>query len=160
MDGQEVFFGKFPLKLPHGFHEGLTFHIADSAADLGDDHIIVAGPSEQKHPPLDLVGDMRDDLDRFPEVRTLALLGDDGMVDFPRSDVIGLGCMDSQESFVVPQVQVCLSPVFSHIAFAVLIGIEGARIDVDVRVEFLNGDSKPSRLQKFCKGSGDNALAQ
>ena len=41
--------------------------------------------------------------------------------------------------------------VFGNIAFAMFVGVESARIDVDVRVELLDGDTESAGLQKACK---------
>ena len=46
------------------------------------------------------------------------------------------------------QIEVCLVAVDGDVAFSVLIGIESARVDVDVGVEFLNGDLIAAREQQ------------
>ena len=55
-------------------------------------------------------------------------------------DVVGLRRLDVQEALVVPQVQIGLRTVHRHVTFPVLVGVERAGIDVDVRVELLDGD--------------------
>ena len=66
------------------------------------------------------------------------------LVDSAGGNVVCLGSAHIGEAFVVPQVEVGLMAVFGNIAFAMFVGVESARIDVDVRVELLNG------LRMFC----------
>ena len=66
--------------------------------------------------------------------------------------------MDAQEALVVTEVKIRLRPVFGNIAFAVFIGIQGPGVDIDIWVEFLDGDAKTARLEKFCQGGRYNAL--
>ena len=101
---------------------------------------------------------MRNDLDCLAQIGALALLRDDGIVDLAGRYVVGLGRMDTQESFVMAQVQVGLGAVFRDVALTVLIRIERTGIDVDVGIEFLDGDAKAARLQEFGQGSRDDAF--
>src|SRR5438105_1053598 len=66
--------------LADGFEERQALDVADRAADLGDDHVhvVVHQPPDR---PLDLVGDVRDDLDGAAEVVAVPLFLDDGPVD-------------------------------------------------------------------------------
>ena len=71
--------------------------VADRAADLDDDHAVRRQPAgrhaagalarDARDAFLDLVGDVRDDLDGAAEVVAAALLGDDALVDAPGGDV-------------------------------------------------------------------------
>ena len=58
------------------------------------------------------------------------------------------------------KVKVGFSPVLRHIAFAVLIRIEGAGVDIKIGVKLLDCDAKASCLQQFCKRSGYYALSE
>jgi len=87
--------------------------------------------------PLDFVGDVRYDLHRLAQIIAPALLVDYGAVNAAGGDIVGAGCVDVGESLVVSQVEVCLVTVHGHIALTVLVGVEGARVDVDVRVKLL-----------------------
>ena len=51
-----------------------------------------------------------------------------------------------QEPLVVAEVEVRFGPVVRHVAFPVLDGVEGARVDVEVGVEFLNGHRQAASL--------------
>ena len=75
-------------ELPDGLQERQALDVADRAADLRDDHVVVVG--EEPQTALDLIGDMRDDLNGGAQVLALALLGDDVLVYAARGDVVGL----------------------------------------------------------------------
>jgi hypothetical protein len=65
--------------LTGGLEEGQRLDVADGAADLGDDEVgrVLVTGRQRPHPGLDLVGDVRDDLDGVAEVLPAPLLGDD-----------------------------------------------------------------------------------
>ena len=149
MNAHTVFFGQLPLQLAHRLDEGLRFHIADRAADLREDDVVLARAAQQQHPALDFVGDVGHDLDGLAQVGAFALLGDHGVVDLAGGHIVGLGSVHTQEALVVPEIQVGLRAVFRDVAFSVLIGVERAGIDVDVGVEFLDRDAQSSRFQEF-----------
>ena len=60
----------------------------------------------------------------------------------------------------MPQVQVGFGTIIGHIAFPMLVRVEGARVNIDVRVEFLDGDREAPGLEKFAQGGGDDPLTQ
>ena len=109
---------------------------------------------------LDLVGDVRDHLDGLAQVFASPLLVDDVLVDASGGDVVGLAGRHIQEALVVAQVQVGLGAILGHEALPVLVGIERARIHVDVRVQLLDGDREATRLQELGQAGTDDALTQ
>jgi len=86
---------------------------------------------------LDLVGDVRDDLDRGAQIVAAPLLLDHRGVDLARREVVGLGRGHRGEPFVVSQVEVGLRTVVGDEDLAVLERAHRSRVDVDVRIEFL-----------------------
>ena len=127
-----------PLVLAHladGLEERQALDVADGAADLDDDHVRVPVARDARDPLLDLVGDVRDDLDRAAEVVPAPLLGDDRGVDAAGRDVGALGQVLVDEPLVVAEVQVRLGAVVGDEDLAVLVRRHGPRVHVDVRVE-------------------------
>ena len=57
------------------------------------------------------------------------------------------------------QVEVGLHTVHRHVALAVLVGVQRARVDVDVGIELLDGHFVPTCLQQFADRGGDDSLA-
>ena len=103
---------------------------------------------------------MRDNLHGLSEIRPLTLLADDGVVNLAGGDVVRLRGVDAEESLVVSEVKVCLCTVLSDIALAVLVRIERARVDVDVRVEFLDCHLQTPRLKKLRERCGNDSLSE
>jgi len=63
------------------------------------------------------------------------------------------------EPLVVPQVQVGLSPVDRDEYLPMLIGTHRSGIDVQVRIELLDGNLQPSRLQDTPESGGRDSFA-
>ena len=160
MDGEEILLRELPLELAHGLDERQALDVTDGAAHFRDDDVIVAGPAEKQHAALDLVGDVGNDLDGLAEIGALALLGDNGVVDAAGGDVVGLGGINAEEAFIMPEVEVRLRAVFRDVALPVLVRIQRARIDIEIGVEFLDGDTQAACLEKLGEGCGDDALSQ
>ena len=91
---------------------------------------------------LDLVGDVRDDLDGAAEVVAAALAADDRVVDPAGGDVRRARRVRVREALVVAEVEVGLGAVLGDEDLAVLVGRHRARVDVDVRVELLQADGR------------------
>ena len=127
MDAHAVAFRKFPLQLAHGLNEGEAFHIANRAANLRDNDVILAGLAKQEHPALDFIRDMGHNLDGLSKVCALAFMRNDGIVNAPGSDVVGLGGGNAQETLVMTQVKVGFGPVVGYVAFPVFVWIESPR---------------------------------
>ena len=103
---------------------------------------------------------MRDDLHGAAQVVALALLADDVVVDGARGDVGVAGKALVDEALVVPQVEVGLGAVVGDEDLAVLERAHGARVDVEVGVELLDGHLEPAALEEATEGGGGDALAE
>jgi hypothetical protein len=91
---------------------------------------------------------------------TATLLGDDVLVDPPRRDVVGLGERFPDEPFVVPEIEVRLGAVVRDVYLAVLEWRHRAGINVDVRVELLDGHGDSALDQQPADRCRGNALAE
>ena len=87
VDVQHVRAADVLAHLADGLEERQALDVADGPADLDDHDVRVAVAGDAPDPLLDLVGDVRDDLDRAAEVVAAALLGDDRLVDAAGRDV-------------------------------------------------------------------------
>ena len=134
--------------LADGLQERQRLDVADRAAHLGDDHVARSGPPIVQDAGLDLVGDVRDDLDGVAQVVAAPLLGDDAGVDLAGGDVRRARQVGVEEPLVVPDVEVGLGAVVGDEHLAVLERVHRARVDVEVRVELLHGDPQPARLSR------------
>ena len=111
-------------------------------------------------PALDLVGDMRDDLDGAAQEIAAPLLVDDRAVHLAGGHVVELRQVHVDEALVVAEVEVGLRAVVEHVNLAVLIGRHGARIHVEVGVELLNGRPQAAAFEQRAEGCCGDALAR
>src|SRR5262249_29823808 len=132
--------------------------VADGAADLDDDHVGVA--RDLADGPLDLVGDMRDHLDRPSEVVAVALLLDDRVVDLAGRHVVVAGHPARGEPLVMAQIQIGLAAVVGDEDLAVLVGAHGPRVHIDVRIHLLQGHSEAACLQQRADRGRRQTLAE
>ena len=109
---------------------------------------------------LDLVGDVRDDLDGAAEVVAAALLADDRVVDRAGGDVRAARGVRVGEALVVAEVEVGLRAVLGDEHLAVLERRHRAGVDVDVRVELLERDLQAARDEQAADRGGGDALAE
>ena len=146
--------------LADGLEERQRFDVADGPADLDDDDVRIAVAGDPRDPLLDLVGDVRDDLDRAAEVVAAALLGDDRLVDAAGRHVGELGQVLVDEALVVAEVEVGLGAVVGDEDLAVLVRAHRARIHVDIRIELEDGDLQAARLEDASDAGGGDAFAK
>ena len=150
-----------PLRghLPDGFQERLGLDIAYRAADLHDSHV-GAGGVQGVDPPLDLPGDVGDDLHRAPQKVAPPLLAQDLPVDLAG----GYGGVSVQifvnEPLIVAQIQIRLRPVVGDEHLPVLIGAHGPRVHVQVGVQLLDLHLQPPLLEQASQRRRRDALAQ
>ncbi len=140
--------------------ERQALDVADRAADLDDHHVRIPVAGDPGDPFLDLVRDVRDDLDRAAEVVSATLLRDHGLVDPTRRDVAELGQVLVDEALVVAEVEVRLGAVIGDEHLAVLVRAHRPGVDVDVRVELQDRDVETACLEQAPDAGGGDAFAE
>ncbi len=148
--------------LPGGLEEGQALDVADRAADLSDDEVgRVRSPGGQRpHPGLDLVGDMRDDLDGVAEILPAALLGDHAAVDLAGRDIGAALEIDVEEALVVADVEISFGPVLGDEDLAVLERVHRPRIDIEVGVKLLHRHPQTPASEQMPQARGSEPLAE
>ena len=159
MDVAHVVAADVLAELAHRFEEGEDLDVAHRPSDLGDHDVHVLG-AQAPDPQLDLIGYVRDHLDRLAQVLAPAFLGYYRLVDGPGGGVgvPGQGLVD--ETLVVAKVEVGLAPVVGDENLAVLEGVHGPRVDIDVGVQFLHRHAQAPAFQQPAQRGGGEALAQ
>ncbi len=132
-------------QLTDRLEEGEALDVTDGPSHLGDDHIHF-GVAESANPGLDLVGDVGDHLDGVSQVVATPLLLDHRLVNGAGGHVRGAPQVLTGEALVVAQVEVGLAAVVCDEHLAVLERVHRARVDIDVRVEFLVDHPQTARL--------------
>ena len=141
------------------FEEWQRFDIPDGATQLVDDDIDVASV-HREHPRADLVGDMWDDLYGVAEVVATTLFRDDGGIDLAGGDIRVGGEVDVEETLVVADVEVGLCAVLGDEHLAVLEGVHGAGVHVEVRIQLLHGHAEPTCDEEIAEAGGREALTE
>ena len=118
------------------------------------------GPGHLPDAGLDLVGDVRDDLDGVAEVLPAPLLGDDRGVDLAGGDVGRAVQVGVEEPLVVADVEVGLGAVVGDEDLAVLERVHRAGVDVEVGVELLHRDPQTAGLEQAAEAGGREPLAE
>ena len=125
--------------------ERQRFDIADRAADL--DHADVRALGAGFDAALDFVGDVRNHLHRRTQIIAATFLLDDVAVDLPGRHVAGPRGLAAQEAFVVAEIEIGFGTVLGNEHLSVLKRAHGARIDVDIGVQFQHMDLDPARFE-------------
>src|SRR5690625_950945 len=160
MDVERVLGTDLVAQLADRFEIRLALDISNGAADLRDDDIVSASRARYQHPSLDLVDDMRHNLNGLAQVRAGALLCNHLEVDTPGCHVIGLTRRPAEEALIMTEVEIGLGAVVRHEHLAMLVRIHRAGVDVDVRVEFLDRDPQAARLEQAPERRTHNTLTQ
>ncbi len=145
-------------ELADRLHERHRLDVADRAADLADDEVVVVVALGDEI--LDLVGDVRNDLDGRAEIVAAAFLVDDVLVDAAGGDVVGLGRRTPGEALVVAKIEVGFRPVVGDEDLAVLGRAHRARIDVEIGVELAKPHPITTGLQQRSESRGRNSFTE
>ena len=158
MDVQRVVAPDVLAELPDGLQERQALDVAHRPADLDEDDVDVIGGASDG--VLDLVGDVRNDLDRAAQVVSAPLFLDHALIDLAGRPVGMASRRRVGEALVVSEIEVGLGAVVGHVDLAVLIRAHGAGIDVDVGVELLQRDLVPVAFEQATDRRRRQALAQ
>ena len=109
---------------------------------------------------FDLVGDVRNHLNRLAEKFPFPLLFNHGLVDLARGGIVFLGQPDVREPLVMAQVQIGFRAVIGYKNLAMLERTHGARVHVDVGIQLEEIDFKPAGLEQAADRGARQPLAQ
>ena len=150
----------FVAHLANRFQKRQRFDVADRAADLDDDDVRLVFLGDRADRVFDLVGDVRNDLDRLAEIVAAAFLFDHRKINAAGRPIVRLRKLRVSEAFVVAQIEIGFRAVVSDEDFAVLKRRHRARIDVDVRIELDQRDVQPARLEQAADRRRRQAFSQ
>ena len=145
-------------QLTNSFQKRQPLNIADGAADFDKDKILILKVIRRKF--LDRIGDMGNDLNRSAEIVPATFLADHRLVYPPRRHIVALAGGYTSESLIMTEIEIRFRPVVGDIAFAMFVGIHGAGIDVDIRVQFPKPYFEAARLQEGSQRRPGKAFAK
>ena len=155
---QGVLTANFNSHLANRFEERQGFDITYSTADFDQYHVMTFAAFQ--HALFDSVSDVRNNLYGCAEVVATAFFTQNVRVDTTRGEVVAAAHFGTNETLVVPQVQVGFSAVFSNEHFPVLDWAHSTWIDVDVRIQFHDGHIEATGFKNGCEGGCGNAFTQ
>ncbi len=147
-------------KLADRLQERQPLDVAGRAANFSDDHVGLGLLGDLVNAVLNLIGDVRDHLDGFAQIIAAPFLVQHRLIDLAAGQIVDARKFRAREPLVVAEVQVGFRPIVEHVHFAVLERAHGARIDVEVGVEFLQRDFEPAIFQQRPQRGGRQAFAQ
>ena len=150
---------QLPFHLTYRLYVRQTFDVAHRTANLRNHKVILPRLSEQLNLMLYLVRDMRHHLHGLAQIVPAAFFLYDILIDTSRRDVVRTMGTHIQETLVVSEVQIRLVPVFRHVTFAVLVGVQRTGIHIDIRIEFLVRNMKPARFEQIAQRSGNDSFS-
>ena len=137
VDEQAVLLALLQCDLPDGLQKRLALNVTHCAADLRNDHIAVAFLADTIDKPLDLIRDMRDDLDCAAQILPFSLLVEHVPVNLPCCQVGEAIQVLIDEAFVMAKVQIRLRTIFGHENFSMLKWTHCPRVHIDVGIQLL-----------------------
>jgi hypothetical protein len=148
----------FKPELAGGFKEWLRFYITDGATDLYDSDICAFRGLDDSR--LDLIGNVRNHLDRCAKVVTTTFLGDDVSVDTSGGKIVIAvqTAAGPHEAFVMTEIKVSFGSIGGDVNLTMLQGTHRARIHIDIGIELHHGDFEATGLEDGAKRGGSNAL--
>ena len=160
VDQNRIFMSDLSLKLADGFQKRLAFDISYGAAhfDDGDPCFIVGKIAVET--ALDLVGDVRDDLNGTAAVISAPFLLENGPVNLSGGDVGIPVQIFIDETLIMAKVQIGFRSILGDEYLSVLDGIHGSGINVDIRIKFLHGHLIAPGFQKPPQRGRRDSLAK
>ena len=110
--------------------------------------------------PLDLVGDVRNDLNGLAQIYPVALVFEHLLIDLSTGRRIGPAQLGVGEALIMSQVEIRLGSIVQHVHLTMLVRAHGARIDVQIRIELLECDGQAAILQQGSERRRGEALAE
>ncbi len=138
--------------------KGKRFDVADGPPDFDDDDVDAFGNLFDGG--FNFVGDVGNYLHGLAEVIAAALFAEDGFVDAAGGPVIVTAELGVCEALVVAKVEIGLRAVLGDENFTVLKRAHGPRINVEVRIAFLQGDFETATFEETTDRGGSYAFSK
>ena len=129
---------ELPAQLTHSFEERQRLDITHRATYFGNHKVVFAIAAKMLHRIFNFIGDVGHHLHGFSQIVAATLFINHTLINSTRGHIAGTRSANIGKAFVMTQVKVRLVAIFGYITFAMFVGIEGAGVNIDIGVEFLN----------------------
>ena len=160
MNKNRVVVADFQRKFADGFEERQAFDVAGRAADFGDDDIGLGFFGEQVDAIFDFICDVRNHLHRIAEINAFAFVIQNFLIDLAAREIVHPRELRAGETLVMAEIQIRFRAVIEHINFAVLIRRHRARINVKIRVKFLQRDLQAAIFEQRAERGRSQTFAE
>ena len=148
MNQDGVFATHIMLELSDGFQKGLTLNITDGTTHFNNGNAGIRVSEIAVESAFDFIGNMRDDLYGTAAVIAPAFLLQYGPIDLAGGDIGIFVQTFVDEALVMSEIKVSFCTVIRDENLAVLDGVHGTGVNVDIRVELLHRHLISSCLQQ------------
>src|SRR6185437_5370331 len=152
-----VFAALLVAHLANGFDKGKRFNVADRSSDLNNCDINIRRYFAAGR--FDFIRDMRDHLHGLAEIIASPLTRDDVLVDPARGQIVALGQGRVREPLIMTQIEVSFRSVIGYEHLAMLKRAHGSGINVEIRIELLQGDAKSPAFEEAADRRGCNSFS-
>ena len=132
MNEQAILSAYFQGHLTNGFDKRLALNITDGSTDFGNHYICIGFLSPHVDKMLNLIGNMRNDLNRLAKILALTLTIQNIPVNLTTGKIGVLIQILINKTLIMSQVQIRLRTVIGNENFSVLIWAHGSRVNVHV----------------------------
>jgi hypothetical protein len=147
MDDDRAVTPNFILELTDRFEEGLALNVADGATDFNNRNMVRIGDIAVDA-RFDLVCDVGNDLDGAAVIPAGTLPIDDGQINSACGNIGILIERLVDEALIMTEVKIGFGTIIRNKNFAMLNGVHGTRVDVEIWIELLHGHGISTRLEK------------
>ena len=109
---------------------------------------------------LNFIGHVRNHLHGLAQVITAPLLIEHGLIDLATGEIVHPRQFRAGESLVMAEIQIRFRAVVEHVNLPMLIGTHRARINVEIRIELLQGHLEPPVLKESAQRRGREPFAE
>jgi len=154
----DILLSRISPELPDSLKKRQALYIAYGAADFYDNNIYFIG--YKPYAFFYLVCDVRNYLNGAAQVVSPALLGDNRVIYLSCGKIAVFSQFGICKPLVVPQIQIGFCAVIGNVNLSVLKRIHCSRININVRIEFLNRYRKTPAFKERSDSCGSESLAQ
>ena len=143
-----VFFTKLITHFSDSFQKGLTFNVTHRTTDFNKCNFSFTGASQQVDPTFYFIGNVRNHLNRPPQIVPSAFTLNHLFVNL--TGCYRAGSLEPQitETLIMSKVKIRFRAIIKYINFTMLVWAHGTWVNIKVRIKFLYGYGKAAGFKQ------------